>query len=120
MITAEDHITFKNMDAQINMDIDSMVHPTSDGKKYVREFNHTSGVERGYAPHNVTCKLKMKLKTCRDRNGVFSWKRMFQEFARVVDRGMKGKVDNVAQISVSLSFQEFFIDMERQADGLSW
>ena len=54
-ITAEDHTTFKNIDAQINMDIDSMVHTTSDGKKYVKDFNHTSGVELGYAPQNVTC-----------------------------------------------------------------
>ena len=89
-----------------------------DEKKYVRDFNHTSGVELGYAPHNVNCKLKMKLKTCRDRHGVFSWKRMFQEFARVIGREMKGKVDNVARIFVSLSFQEFFSDTEHQADGL--
>ena len=46
--------------------------------------------------------------------------KMCQEFARVVDREMKGKVDKVAQIFVSLSFQEFLIDMERQTDGLSW
>ena len=118
MITAEDHITFKNMDAQINMDIDSMVHPTSDGKKYVKEFNHTSGVELGYAPHNVTCKLKMKVKTCRDRNGKCSWKIMCPEFARVIDDEMKGKVDHVAQMFVSLSFQEFFTGRKRQADGL--
>ena len=120
VITVEDHGTFKSMDAQINMDIDAMVQPTSDGKKYVREFNHTSGVELGYAPHNVSCKLKMKLKTCRDKHGIFSWKRMFQEFARVIDREMKGMVDNAAQIFVSLSFQEFFAGTERQADGLSW
>ena len=71
IITADDHATFKNIDAQINMDIDSIVHPISDGKKYVKEFNHTSGVELGYAPHNVSCKLKMKVKTCRDKNGVY-------------------------------------------------
>ena len=45
---------------------------------------------------------------------------MCQEFARVIDREMKGKVDNVAHMFVSLSFQEFLTDMERQADGLSW
>ena len=39
VITVEDHAMFKNMCAQINMDIDNMVLPTSDGKKYVREFN---------------------------------------------------------------------------------
>ena len=42
VITVDDHATFKNMGAQINMDLDAMVQTTSDGKKYVREFNHTS------------------------------------------------------------------------------
>ena len=120
VIAVEDHAIFKSMDAQINMDIDAMVQPTSHAKKYVREFNHTSGVELGYAPHNVTCKLKMKLKTCRDRNGASSCKRMFQEFARIIDREMKGKVDQDVQIFVSLSFQEFITGRERQADGLCW
>ena len=78
VITVEDHATFKRMDAQINMDIDAMVQPTSDGKKYVREFNHTSGGELGYAPHNVICKLKMKLKACRDRHGIFYGKECFR------------------------------------------
>ena len=44
---------------------------------------------------------------------------LLQELARVIDREMKVKVDNVAQIFVSLSFQEFFTGRERQADGLS-
>ena len=38
----------------------------------------------------------------------------------MIDREMKGQVDNVAQIFFSLSFQDFFTDTERQADGLSW
>ena len=50
----------------------------------------------------MTCKLKMKGKTCMHRNGVFSWKIMFQEFARIIDCDMKGKVDNAAQICVSV------------------
>ena len=62
VVTVDDHATFKNMGAQLNLDIDAMVLPTSDGKKYVREFNHSSGVELGYAHHNVTCKMKMQLK----------------------------------------------------------
>ena len=105
MILSDDYATFKSFDAQVNMDIDSMLHHTSDGRKYVKEFNHTAGVELGYEPHNVTCKLNMRVKTCRERNGAFSWKRMFQEFARVIDREMKGTIDSVAQICVSLSFQ---------------
>ena len=75
VITVEDHAIIKNMCAQTNMDIDAMVLPTSDGKKYVRELNDSSGVELGYAPHSVTCNMKMKLKTCRNEHGVFTWKR---------------------------------------------
>ena len=77
MITVDDHATFKNMGAQINMDIDAMVLPTSDGKKYVREFNDSSGAELGYASHNVTCNMKMKLETCRNNHGVFTRKSVF-------------------------------------------
>ena len=75
VITVDDHAAFKNMCGQINLDIDAMVLPISDGKKYVRELNDTSGVELGYAPHSVTCNMKMKLKTCRNEQGVFTWKR---------------------------------------------
>ena len=110
---------FKNMSAQINMDIDNMVLPTSDGKKYVREFNDSSGGELWHSPHNVIGKMKVKLETCRNKHGVFTWKRTFQEFAKVIDRQMNGKVDNVAQICVSLSFQGFYTEMERQKAGLS-
>ena len=36
VIAIEKHAMSKNMGAQINLDIDAMVLPTSDGKKYVR------------------------------------------------------------------------------------
>ena len=105
VITSDDYATSRSFDGQVNMDIDSMFYPTSDGRKYVKEFNHTPGSELGFAPHNVSCKLKLKVKTCSDRNGTLSWKNMFQEIARVMDREMRGKIDRVAQICVSLSFQ---------------
>ena len=80
------------MGAQINMDIDAMVLPTSDGKKYVREFHDSSGVELGYTSHNVYCKMTMKLKTCRNKHRVFTWNSFVQECARVIDREMNGKL----------------------------
>ena len=76
VITDEDHAILSSMSAQINMDMDNMVLPTSDGQKYVREVNDAVGGELGYAPHNVTCKMKMKLNTCRNKHGVFTWKRI--------------------------------------------
>ena len=104
MITSENYATFKEFDSQVNMDIDSLICPTWDGKTYVKEFNHTPGSELGCASHNVSCKLKLKVKTCRDRSGVFSWKKMMQEIARVLDREMKGTIDSISQVFVSLSF----------------
>ena len=55
VITVEDHATLSSMAAQINMDLDNMVLPTSDGEKYVREFDDSFGGDLGYSPHNVTC-----------------------------------------------------------------
>ena len=51
--------------------------------------------------------------------GCLHGKKTFQGFAKVIDRQMNGKVDNIAHIFVSLSFQEFYTEMERQKDGLS-
>ena len=45
---------------------------------------------------------------------------MMQEVARVMDREMKGKIDNISQVVVSLSFQQFFAGKELQADGISY
>ena len=36
VITSEDYATFKGIDTQTNMDIDSMLFPTWDGNKYVK------------------------------------------------------------------------------------
>ena len=36
VITSDDYATFKSFDGQVNMDIDSMLYPTSDGRKYVK------------------------------------------------------------------------------------
>ena len=45
---------------------------------------------------------------------------MLQEVARVMDREMKGNIDNISQVFVSLSFQQFFAGKEVQADGFSY
>ena len=82
VIKVEDHVMFSSMSAQINMVMDNMVLPTSDGHKCVREVREYVGGELGYAPHNVTCKMKMELKICRNKHGVLTWKRTFQEFAK--------------------------------------
>ena len=119
VITSDDYNKFKSFDAQINMDIASLVHATSDGRRYVKEFNHTDGVNLGYASHNVSIKLKLKVKTCRNKHCVYPWKKMFQAFAKVVDKEMKGEIHKVAQFFMSLSFQEFYTGREKQADGLS-
>ena len=63
--------------AQINMDLDNMVLPTSDGQKDVRECDDSFGCDLGYAPHNVPCTMKMKLKTSRTNNGVLTWEKDF-------------------------------------------
>ena len=36
VITSDDLNKFKSFDAQINMDIDSLIHATSDGRRYVK------------------------------------------------------------------------------------
>ena len=76
-------------------------------------------VTLGHASHNVSGRMKLILKTCRDKHGVFTWKQTFQQIAKVTDRQMNGKVDKIAQVLVSLSFKEIFNGMELQKDGLS-
>ena len=43
-----------------------------------------------------------------------------QEVARVMDREMKGHIDNISQVFASLSFQQFFAGKEVQVDGISY
>ena len=96
-----------------------MIFQTWDGKKMVKEYScdHGPDSELGYALHNVSSKLKLKVKTCRDRSGLFPWKKMMQTVSQVLDKEMKGQIDGVSQIFVSLSFQQFFSGRELQADG---
>ena len=101
------------------MDLDSLVLPTADGQKYIREFDDSSGGNLRFASHNVSSRMKLMLKTCRNKRGVFTWKQTFQEIAKVIDRQMNGKVDNIGQFFVSLSMKEFFGGMELQNNGLS-
>ena len=117
LILQKDHDLFKQFDTSINMNIDSMVYPTCDGKKMVKEYDYVPGTEVGFAPHNVSSTMKLKVVTCRDNSGQFTWKKMMSTISDVLDTQMKGQIDGVSQIFVTLSFQEFFTSREVQADG---
>ena len=108
LITAEDHKLFKDFDGQINMDVDAMIFPTWDGKQMVKEYSYGPDTELGYASHNVSTKLKLKVLTCRNRTGLYPWKQMMQAVLRVLDKEMKGQIDLVSMVLISLSFQLFF------------
>ena len=45
---------------------------------------------------------------------------MMQTVSQVLDKEMKGQIDNVSQVFISLSFQQFFSGRELQADGFTY
>ena len=85
LITTEDYNFFKELDGQVNMDIDSMIFQTWDGKKMVKEYSYGPDSELGYASHNVSTKLKLEVRTCRGRSGLYPWKQMMQTVSQVLD-----------------------------------
>ena len=44
---------------------------------------------------------------------------MMQAVSRVLDKEMKGQIDLVSMVFISLSFQQFFSGSEVQADGVT-
>ena len=78
VITKEDKQRLSNVATQINMDLDTMILPSADGQKYIREFNDSPGGDIGFASHNVSQRFNILHRTCRDRNGIYDWRRTFQ------------------------------------------
>ena len=44
---------------------------------------------------------------------------MLQAVSRVLDKEMKGQIDQVSMVFISLSFQQFFTGSEVQSDGVT-
>ena len=72
-MTVEDGQALAQLAIQINMDLESMVFPTDDGQRFIKELDDSNCGEVGYAPHNISHILTMRLNTCRDKHGAFTW-----------------------------------------------